>query len=56
MKRAPVSQFGRLVLAGGDGFQGFKTEYTVRKPDERVRVMGDRSVDNVSAGRSGHGI
>ncbi len=49
---APVSQFGRLVLAGGDGFNGFKTgEYTVRKPDERVRAMSYRSVDNVSAGR-----
>ena len=49
---APVSQSGRLILAGSDGFKGFKTgEYTVRKPDERVRAMGDRSVDNVSAGR-----
>lgn len=29
---------------------GFKTgEYTVRKPDERVRAMSDRSVDNVKA-------
>lgn len=49
---APVSQSGRLVLAGDDGFKGFKTgEYTVRKPDERVRAMGDNSLDNVSAGR-----
>ena len=49
---APVSQSGRLVLASSDGFNGFKTgEYSVRKPDERVRAMGDRSVDNVSAGR-----
>ena len=49
---APVSQSGRLVLAGSDGFKGFKTgEYTVRKPDERVRAMGEKSVDNVSAGR-----
>ncbi|MEA5621516.1 BREX-6 system phosphatase PglZ [Nostoc sp. UHCC 0251] len=49
---APVNQNGRVVLAGNDGFKGFKTgEYTVRKPDERVRAMSEKSVDNISAGR-----
>lgn len=49
---APVTQNGRVVLAGNDGFKGFKTgEYTVRKPDERVRAMSEKSTDNISAGR-----
>jgi hypothetical protein len=49
---APVSQNGRLTLAGSQGFKGFKTgEYAVSKPEQRVRAMGDRSVDNVGAGR-----
>ncbi|ACC80910.1 BREX-6 system phosphatase PglZ [Nostoc punctiforme] len=49
---APVNQNGRVVLAGSDGFKGFKTgEYTVRKPDERVRAMSEKSIDNISAGR-----
>ncbi|MEH1826753.1 MAG: BREX-6 system phosphatase PglZ [Nostoc sp.] len=49
---APVNQNGRVVLAGSDGFKGFKTgEYTVRKPDERIRAMSEKSVDNISAGR-----
>ncbi len=49
---APVNQNGRVVLAGSDGFKGFKTgEYTVRKPDERVRAMSEKSVDNISVGR-----
>jgi PglZ domain len=49
---APVHQNGRVILAGSDGFKGFKTgEYTVRKPDERVRAMSEKSVDNISAGR-----
>jgi hypothetical protein len=49
---APVAKAGRLTLAGDTGFGGFKTgEYTVRKPDERVRAMGDRSVNNVRSGR-----
>jgi hypothetical protein len=49
---APVGKAGRLTLAGGTGFHGFKTgEYTVRRPEERVRAMGDRSVDNLRKGR-----
>jgi hypothetical protein len=49
---APVHQFGKLYLANGEGFNGFKTgEYTVRKPEERVRAMSDKSIDNISAGR-----
>jgi hypothetical protein len=49
---APVHQSGRLVLAGSKDFNGFKTgEYTVRKPDERVRAMGEKSVNNRSTGR-----
>jgi PglZ domain len=48
---APVCQNGKLILSG-NGFKGFKTgEYTVRTPDERVRAMGDKSIDNVSKGR-----
>lgn len=48
---APVNQGGKLVMAGKDGFKGFKTgEYTVRTPEERVRAMGDKSTDNVSKG------
>jgi len=40
---APVAQGERLRVAGV--FQGFKTgEYTVRKPDDRARAMGMRSV------------
>lgn len=49
---APLSKSGKLTLGGSQGFKGFKTgEYTVRKPEERVRAMGDRSVDNVNSGR-----
>jgi hypothetical protein len=49
---APVARAGRLTLAGGTGFHGFKTgEYAVRRPEERVRAMGDRSVNNVRKGR-----
>jgi PglZ domain len=49
---APLSKAGKLTLGGDKGFGGFKTgEYTVKKPDERVRAMGDRSVDNVNSGR-----
>ncbi|RJP85374.1 MAG: BREX-6 system phosphatase PglZ [Desulfobacteraceae bacterium] len=49
---APVVKNGKLVLAGGTGFNGFKTgEYTVHKPDERIRAMGDKSLDNISSGR-----
>ena len=49
---APVNQGGKLILAGKDGFKGFKTgEYTVRKPEERVRAMSDKSTDNISKGR-----
>lgn len=40
---APVAQGERLGVAGI--FQGFKTgEFTVRKPDDRARAMGLRSV------------
>ena len=40
---APVAQGERLAVAGI--FQGFKTgEFTVRKPDDRARAMGLRSV------------
>lgn len=43
---APVCQGGRLVLAGNGGFNGFRAgEFTVRTPDERIRAMGERSVD-----------
>lgn len=39
---APVAQGDRLAVAGI--FQGFKTgEFTVRKPDDRARAMGQRS-------------
>jgi hypothetical protein len=49
---APVSQVGKLVLANQAGFKGFKTgEYTVSTRENRVRAMGERSVDNVSTGR-----
>ena len=48
---APVQQSGKLTLASGC-FTGFKTgEYTVRNPGDRVRAMGDKSIDNVSSGR-----
>ncbi|GCL39442.1 alkaline phosphatase domain-containing protein [Sphaerospermopsis reniformis] len=41
----PVSQGGKLLLAGDNGFKGFKTgEYTVRSPQERVRAIKDKSV------------
>ncbi|PSR16156.1 PglZ domain-containing protein, partial [filamentous cyanobacterium CCP3] len=50
---APVSQSGKLVLAGNTGFGGFKTgEYTVRLPKDRARAMGERSVDNIATGRN----
>jgi hypothetical protein len=40
---APVAKGDRLAVAGI--FQGFKTgEFTVRKPDDRSRAMGMRSV------------
>lgn len=42
---APVAQGGRLVLAAKDGFSGFKTgEFTVRRPEDRARAMGLRSL------------
>lgn len=42
---APVSKAGRLVVAGSNGFKGFKTgEYTVRSPDERFRAMSEKSI------------
>jgi PglZ domain len=42
---APVSRAGRLMLAGEEGFKGFKTgEYTVRNPADRTRAMAERSV------------
>ncbi len=49
---APLSRSGKLTLAGEKGFTGFKTgEYTVRGPGDRVRAMGERSVDAGGAGR-----
>ena len=49
---APLSQTGKLTMGSDRGFKGFKLgEYTVRKPEDRVRAMGDRSVDNVNSGR-----
>jgi hypothetical protein len=49
---APLSRSGRLTLGSDKGFKGFKTgEYTVRKPEERVRAMGDRSVNNINSGQ-----
>jgi len=41
----PVAANGRLVLAGKEGFGGFKTgEFTVKKPEDRARAMGLRSL------------
>ncbi len=49
---APTADRGRLTLSGDNGFNGFKTgEYTVRRPEDRTRAMGDRSLDNVASGR-----
>ncbi len=49
---SPAVRAGKLVLAGKTGFTGFKTgEYVVGKPDERVRAMGDRSLNNMRSGR-----
>jgi len=49
---APVSKAGRLLLAGSDGFKGFKTgEYTVRSPSERFRAMSEKSIDTLRSGR-----
>jgi hypothetical protein len=51
---APVHKGGRLILAGSDGFKGFKTgEYTVSKPADRVRAMGERSIDRTSKTNKG---
>ncbi|MBD2510110.1 BREX-6 system phosphatase PglZ [Nostoc muscorum FACHB-395] len=48
---APVSQGGKLLLAGDNGFKGFKTgEYTVRSPQERVRAMKDKSISHHGKG------
>jgi len=45
---APVAQGGRLMLATAstkDAFNGFKTgEFTVRRPEDRARAMGLRSL------------
>jgi hypothetical protein len=42
---APVAGGGRLLLASKDGFTGFRHgEFTVRKPEDRARAMGVRSV------------
>ncbi len=49
---APVVNTGKLRLAEGVGFNGFKTgEYTVRKPDDRVRAMAGRSIGDSGAGK-----
>ena len=43
---APVQRGGNLILAGTQGFKGFKTgEYTVSKPEERKRAIEERSID-----------
>ncbi|MBR8837384.1 MAG: BREX-6 system phosphatase PglZ [Stigonema ocellatum SAG 48.90 = DSM 106950] len=48
---APVTQGGKLILAGDNGFKGFKTgEYTVRSPQERVRAMKDKSISHHGKG------
>jgi hypothetical protein len=47
-----VGSSGRLTLAGTEGFKGFKAgEYTVRSPEDRVRAMGDRSLDHLTSGQ-----
>ena len=44
---APVSQAGRLQVAGA--FAGFKTgEFTVRTPEDRARVIGQRTAGKQS--------
>ena len=49
---APVARNGTLTLAGEAGFNGFTAgEYTVRRPDDRVRAMGDRSLAGGGAAR-----
>jgi hypothetical protein len=49
---APVVRNGRLRLVNGSGFSGFAAgEYTVRRPEDRTRAMGDRSLDNAASGR-----
>jgi hypothetical protein len=52
---APVVREGTLTLAGKTGLKGFSVgEYTVRRPDDRVRAMGDRSL--AGDGRAARGI
>ena len=49
---APVQRGGNLILAGNQGFKGFKTgEYTVSKPDDRVRAISERSIDTRKTSR-----
>ncbi len=49
---APVSQNGKLLLAGENGFKGFKTgEYTVSRPDDRVRAIHDKSINDSNKSR-----
>ncbi len=49
---APVARAGKLTLASGKGFGGFKTgEFTVRDRKSRVRAMGVASVDAGGAAR-----
>jgi hypothetical protein len=48
---APVQRGGDLVLPPTPGFKGFKAgEYTVSKPDDRVRAISDRSISKTSKG------
>lgn len=45
---APVARNGRLEVAGE--FQGFRTgEFTVARPDDRARAMGQRSLGTTKA-------
>lgn len=43
-----VAKGGKLTLANGE-FKGFKTgEFTVSSPKDRLRAMGDRSIDSAT--------
>jgi hypothetical protein len=49
---APVSQGGKLLLGGENGFKGFKTgEYTVCNPESRVRAIHDKSINDSNKSR-----
>ncbi len=47
---APVSRDGHLTVNGA--FAGFKSgEYVVNNPEQRLRAMGDRSLENLAGNR-----